>query len=1301
MKEGHINFMNELIKIENIEISKGIIKIYILLNQRKMENDNNSASNFFLLKLNDIKSIKEFKDFDWNFFNNIRINCKVKVTTYEKLKNSTNIKLISNDNILDNENNNRYKPNINNNNNSLNVQDRLKKFYFKDKNNFMNNETNVNKEGPKKIEVNQNIYGRPRATRIIVSKDKINIMKKNENLNININDNNKEKALHQFLYGKTEGNEETNEQKINKIRTELPKMENEKKEKNNYYFIPNKNVKKLKEQKKNTDNNILISLQNPKSYYEQELKQNKQDNTPIKIQNKISFGDNIKKKIKNIVVSISPKNKKQKNVKNEKNEEPQEQIEKKEENNDENNKKNTEDNENTNSQIDNKIIYQNRNNSTGSRKVKKDLKDKYNITVNPNYLKELNEKKKEYYKKEYCNIEPTNYTQYLKRLKLSKNPFERETFCEGFFIASFPTINGEVIENSQSFPSPCKHKDCSTLAAMKPEIIMRYPLNDTKNLELNNLAATICFPTGIKVCYSEEEPTNMIDDYLTSITNQKGERYYMMTYHFYQKISNNEYSKKYQMHPLKNHLMKFGDSYLTLSDEGFTEKIVKKVQDTLEFCQELGFRDFVYVPFCLCLISKYPYAYEMMRSLQSIFNVMSEEKIMEYSKIQIKINDLIMYLINSVPVPIEKNTRVKFYIPFFDKGISLKCPKIDEINIVNINYIQLIDLFSIDNIIIIILLLLSEKKILFIDDDYTRLSQVTDAFTSLLYPFKWIHTYIPIMSDQMLKYLETFLPFLNGIHSSLMPLVTNVFNNGEIDDSEDVFLIYNKEGKIDLSSNLKKKKKKVSKYIQSNIPSLPVSIEKKLRNSLIEIKDSYNNEMKSNVKRYSKTPNPIDPAQYNINIRNAFIQMFVDMFRDYPKYMCLLDNDVVFNKNSFMNSVDKHDKKFYDEFLETQIFQQFTQSIFNYEGDYFNKVIKTDVYDKSEFSGIFLDVKLEKVFVIPPKYLGTNEKENQSIQAFISQYYPNNLKNNFLSKDEYKDSNGIILPSHRVIPSVTKIENKGYNNDDCLIYMLPNHNRVSMKRSLLRDSSFKILETIKNRPINKEEIEVLKKAATNVGFIDELNEKDKDEIKEIIKDYLRYIFKSENINYKDPKIKSEILSLLKKPFGREFFVNMLSSNLKNVVLLQPNSFSFLGFLIYNVVVGTLHAAETDKLLEEVYLLIKSTMYFGIEHNGKTKTLFQSIKSKIRDYPKFTQKNFWTIWYEKEMKIKKDKGDSYKQLVILNVCSKMVELEIDKIIIKDILDDLNNKALGKNSEMGAQTQKMYMRKITDTKYTTKE
>ena len=142
-------------------------------------------------------------------------------------------------------------------------------------------------------------------------------------------------------------------------------------------------------------------------------------------------------------------------------------------------------------------------------------------------------------------LNPINYEKYLiENNPKNKNTKHRETFCEGFFIASFPQKDGQVVEKSQSFPASCGHKDCSSLPAMKPEILLRYPLEDTKTLELNNLAATICFPTGIKVCYSENEP-EMIKDYVTPITNQKGERYYMMTFHFYLKMENDIYSKNY------------------------------------------------------------------------------------------------------------------------------------------------------------------------------------------------------------------------------------------------------------------------------------------------------------------------------------------------------------------------------------------------------------------------------------------------------------------------------------------------------------------------------------------------------------------------------------------------------------------------------------------------------------------------------------------------------------------------------------------------------------------------------------
>lgn len=63
------------------------------------------------------------------------------------------------------------------------------------------------------------------------------------------------------------------------------------------------------------------------------------------------------------------------------------------------------------------------------------------------------------------------------------------------------------------------------------------------------------------------------------------------------------------------------------------------------------------------------------------------------------------------------------------------------------------------------------------------------------------------------------------------------------------------------------------------------------------------------------------------------------MFHDYEKYAGILDDDVIFNKVLFMNTISK-DQKFYDEFIDCQLFQQFTQNITKDGFSYFNKKIK-------------------------------------------------------------------------------------------------------------------------------------------------------------------------------------------------------------------------------------------------------------------------------------------------------------------------------------------------------------------------
>ena len=108
-----------------------------------------------------------------------------------------------------------------------------------------------------------------------------------------------------------------------------------------------------------------------------------------------------------------------------------------------------------------------------------------------------------------------------------------------------------------------------------------------------------------------------------------------------------------------------------------------------------------------------------------------------------------------------------------------------------------------------------------------------------------------------------------------------------------------------------------------------------------------------------------------------------------------------------------------------------------------------------------------------------------------------------------------------------------------------------------------------------------------------MSEKEIDYIKETIKDFTVKIFKSEEIE-EEAKIKKDLQNALNNPYGREFFVNLLSKNVTNIILLKEKSFQLLGTLIYNSLLYILNIEETSSLLEQMVILIKSTKYYGQE-----------------------------------------------------------------------------------------------------------
>ena len=260
----------------------------------------------------------------------------------------------------------------------------------------------------------------------------------------------------------------------------------------------------------------------------------------------------------------------------------------------------------------------------------------------------------------------------------------------------------------------------------------------------------------------------------------------------------------------------------------------------------------------------------------------------------------------------------------------------------------------------------------------------------------------------------------------------------------------------------------------------------------------------------------------------------------------------------------------------------------------------------------------------------------------------------------------------------------------------------------------------KKKPIPLVETEAIKKVTrrmTNSGILQKLkamnaksvssakkeglSDKEKDNIKEVIKDYVVKIFSSEEVNL-DSKEKTDLLKKLNLPFGREFFISLLSKNSSNIILLKEHSFRLLWYLIYMELISTLKLEETDKVLEDIVLLIKSSKFYGKQEERGIKTIFEKNISKIRDFAKIKQDNFWQKWYDLELiKNEKDKNDiSFKQNIIFDICKTLIKFKLPKSMVKSICGHIIINAFGKGTDLQEKTFNEIIKYITAAKYRSK-
>ena len=509
-------------------------------------------------------------------------------------------------------------------------------------------------------------------------------------------------------------------------------------------------------------------------------------------------------------------------------------------------------------------------------------------------------------------IEIDNNNEEELKSNMAKN--EYDTFCLGVFISGLasPIQLTSLIENTDNFLAPCGHPECSMFPSIEPDILNSCINKNAKNFqELSHSISNMCFPLGIKPCFgckftekgieNSPDPQKTQQTFFNLIKNEKNECYYLATLQYFIKMTNQEYIMKYRFNPV---------TYVLDKIKNINNKD-KKFKNNMKNISNLLNNSYVLVPESISLISKYPFFISMEKCLRCLISLQKKDDM----------NNLIDHLINEVPIP-KKGYQIQFFIPRIEKPLILNHQYnkfLSNNNIINnnknklnnnilsssqINMKILLEKINIENIIMIFQLLILEQKILFLENDYQILSEISSVFTELIYPLIWTNPFIPVLSTKTVRFIESPVPFIMGIDEYLLKYAIEL---KYINPLTEIIIFNIMDNKFISAKSMKRiHKKEIFKEFQLPIMSSKVReyIEKELKDIKKQIKSS---------------------KEMDKQIRLVFLKAMIMLIGDYNNFIFYTEDEMpIFNKAAFVEShKDKTSQFFLNEMVKTQIFNQF------------------------------------------------------------------------------------------------------------------------------------------------------------------------------------------------------------------------------------------------------------------------------------------------------------------------------------------------------------------------------------------
>ncbi|CAH1774894.1 unnamed protein product [Owenia fusiformis] len=332
------------------------------------------------------------------------------------------------------------------------------------------------------------------------------------------------------------------------------------------------------------------------------------------------------------------------------------------------------------------------------------------------------------------------------------------------------------------------------------------------------------------------------------------------------------------------------------------DKDIKEVQLTIGQFK-------VWLPVCCVMISSHPYLTVMKDCLSSLVQLIKQD----HEEMNTFLKDYTRQL-TMTPVPPAGMISINFSL--YQLTINLHSSDHPDRNVIDIPLNIPFLSFTMENLLKIIACMLTQQRIVFMSTSYAILTIVMESFLNFIHPFEWQHPYVPILPSRLLELVDAPGTFLMGCHAEHRP---------DIEQVDGIVIVDIDSGQVEVSDSL---------YIPS-LPSEPVSM---FRTATQRIMPNFDLILINSTSCLSLEEVRLERRRltemFNRFVTASFMELMVNLFRDVLTNIKVIKADKrYFNKENFLESQLPGDTPFYEQVVNSDMFNKFLRDRMNDKRD--------------------------------------------------------------------------------------------------------------------------------------------------------------------------------------------------------------------------------------------------------------------------------------------------------------------------------------------------------------------------------